>query len=198
MQETVRRYRSRSRYVGSPSADLSWQQRIRGIRNPREYVSDTALRRSRMTFGISLPEMGADMRPVYDGTARCATRRNALAAQRQASAERVIPAVSKTGARGTVAAAGLLVLALILLIIWCGGRAELNRERGRIRETETRINSISSQCESLQRQVETRTAEIDVVYSAVGRGMISAQGTRSINIEVSGDAVIRPADTLGR
>ena len=198
MQETVRRYRSRSRYVGSPSADLSWQQRIRGIRNPREYVADTALRRSRMTFGISLPEMGADMRPIYDGTARCATRRNALAAQRRENAERAVPAVNRTGARGTVAMAGLLVLALILLIIWGSGRAELNRERGRIRETETRISSITAQCETLQRQVETRTAEIDVVYSAVGRGMISAQGTRSINIEVTGDAVIRPAENLGK
>lgn len=197
MQETVRRYRSRSRYVGSPSVDLSWQDRVRGVRNPREYVADTALRRSRMTFGIALPEMGADMRPIYDGTARCTTRRSALAAQRQAQADRAVPAVSKAGARGTVAAAGLLVLALILLLVWGSGQAELARERGRIRETEARIVSISAQCESLQRQYEVRTAEIDVVYSAVGRGMISSQGTRSINIEVPDNAVVRPADTLG-
>ena len=198
MQETVRRYRSRSRYVGSPSADLSWQERIRGVRNPREYVADTALRRSRMTFGISLPEMGADMRPIYDGTARCTTRRSALAAQRQAQAERAIPAVSKAGVRGTFAAASLLALLLVLLLIWGSGQAELARERGRIRETEARITSISAQCESLDRQYEVRTSEIDVVYSAVGRGMISSQGTRSINIEVPDSAVVRPTDTIGK
>lgn len=198
MQETMRRYRSRSRYAGYRDADLSWQERVREIRNPRDYVAGTDIRRSRMTFGVPLPEMGADMQPIYDGSLRRTTRRDALEAQRRARQARYVPLADRTGIRGTLAAAVLLGLALILGIIVMSNLSQLRQEQRRVKEIDSRIASIEAQCETLQAQYDERVDEVDVIYAAVGRGMVAASGTRAISIEVPTTAEVRPADLMGQ
>ena len=198
VQETMRRYRSRSRYVGYRDADLSWQQRVRDIRNPRDFVSGTDMRRSRMSFGVPLPEIGPDMQPIYGGSLRRTTRMDALAAQRRAREERYVPLADRSGLRGTVAAAALLTLAAVLLIIIFSNHARLRREQQRVADINARITAIEAQCESLEAQYEERLSEVDVIYAAVGRGMIAASGTQAIGIEVPTNVVVRPAEMLGK
>ena len=199
MQESVRRYRSRARYVGNRSADLSWQQRIHSIGDPRGgYVAEGDVRRSRMTFGVALPQIGADMQPIYDGTFSHSTRRDAMLARRREPEARVMPLMARDGVRGSMAAVLLGALFLVLAVLVISNLASLYTEERRVQEVNSRIVHMTSQCENLQRQYEARAAEIDVVYMAVGRGMVASAGLDAISIEVPETAVVRPSDTVGR
>ncbi len=196
MQETVRR--RRSRYVSYRRADLSWQQKIRGIRDPRGFVADGDVRRSRMTIGVTLPEIGADMQPVYDGSLRYGSRRSAVAARRRQEEERLEPMVDRHGLRGTLAAGILAVLLVILLGFVVSNASALRAEQRRVAEVDARITRIDAQCDSLSRQYDAKAAEIDVVYMAVGRGMVASSGLDAVSIEVPETAVVRPSDSISR
>ena len=198
MQETVRRYRSRSRYVSFRQEDLSWQQRVRDIRNPRDFVSGTDMRRSRISLGVPLPEIGADMQPIYDGSFRRNTRRDALAAQRRAQESRYVPLADRNGLRGTISVVVLCAAALLMAVILMANISGLRQEQRRVADVNARIADIEAQCVDLRAQYEQRISEIDVIYAAVGHGMIAASGTRAINIEVPHSVAIRPADMLRR
>lgn len=192
MQQTVRRYRSRSRYAGRGTADLSWQERVRRVGNPYGYVAEGRSGRERMTFGVELPSIGADMQPVYPVNYGTGARTAEVTRRRQARAEREVPRVSRDGLRGTVALAVLAVLALTLLICWRVSRADIRATERRIAKTESRIEEIDRRCEALAAELEEKAASVDVAYTAAGQGMISSKGAARIAITVPEDAVVMP------
>ncbi len=197
MQETVRRYRSRSRYVGSRSADLSWQERARQFANPYGYVSDASVRRSRMTFDVELPDRAADMTPRYTQERRMTTRSEELARLRRDRDERSIPAVSRDGMRGSVAMALLAALVLILCIVLLDNLGQIRQVEARTARNEQRIAEIGRRCQNLDHEYEARTDSVDVLYSAVDQGMISTHGARKIYLQVPEEACMMPV-AVGR
>lgn len=192
MQETVRRFRSRSRYAGRGTADLSWQERVRRVGNPYGYVSQGRSGRERMTFGVELPDMGADMQPVYLGSRGPGARTAEMNRRRRDKASREVAPVSRGGLRGTVALALLAVLALALLICWRASRADIRATERRIARTEARIEEVERRRELLAEELEKKTADVDVAFTAAGQGMISSKGAERISITVPSDAVVMP------
>ncbi len=192
MQETVRRYRSRSRYIGGRSADLGWQDRVRQYANRYGYVQDHDVRRSRMTFDIELPDRAADMSPVYEGVRRTATRSEELERLRRERSARSIPLVARQGVRGTVALALVAVLIAGLSVFWLFGRAQIRQIDARTERNVRRAAEIERRCKNLDLEYEARAAEIDVLYSAVEQGMISAKGAQRIYLEVPEEICMMP------
>lgn len=197
MQETVRRYRSRSRYVGRRSADLSWQDRVQQYVNPYGFVQNQDVRRSRMTFDVELPDRAADMRPVYTQERRPAVRSEELARIRRDREERIIPLVSRHGVRGTVAVLALGLLVAVLLGFWVNGSVQIRQIDARTERNNRRIAEIERRCRNLDNEYEARTAEIDVLYSAVEQGMISARGAQKIYLEVPDEICMMPVGNAG-
>ncbi len=192
MQQTLRRYRSRSRYAGRGTADLSWQERVRRVGNPYGYVAEGRSGRERMTFGVELPVMGGDMQPIYPENYGTGVRSAEVLRRREARARREVPTVSRGGLRCTVALAMLAVIALTLMVCWRISRADVRATERRIARTESRIEEIDRRCELLTAELEEKAASVDVAYTAAGQGMISSKGAARIAITVPEDAVVMP------
>ena len=196
MQETVRHYRSRSRYVGSRSADLSWQDRVRQYANPYGYMQEQDVRRSRITFDVELPDRAADMKPVYASGRRPASRAVDLARIRRDRDERVIPVVSRDGLRGSTALIALIALVVFLFVLWMGSVIQVWQIDAQTAKNAKSIREMNRRCQNLDIEYQNRSAKVDVLYSAVEHGMISAKGAKKIYLQVPDEVCMLPVAHL--
>ena len=191
VQRTLRR---RSRLVGVSGSGVS--RRVGGFSYGQ--VAEQNLRGERISFGIDLPDMSPDMKPIYYAPERRTERQDRLMARRAWEKEREVPCVSRSGLRGSVAVALCGLLLFVFLVAWANDRGTVRATARRVRTLETRIAAVENKCAELQEQYDLAAAGLDVGYRAVDLGLISAKGVPMIQLYAPENAWTKPFDTLSR
>ncbi len=201
MQNVTRRRRSRAYLMTGSNADLSWQKRLVNHNASGDrfgYVSDRDLNRSRMTFGVELPDFDADMNPVFGGREAHSERRRRLDDERTATEESYAEPVSRDGLRGTIALGAMLLLVIALFGIWFSNRAPYRATMRRIAGINGRLSKIEEEYAYQERNYLRDAESFDVGYRAVDQGMISAKGYNKVEITVPQNAVLTPYEATVR
>ena len=176
------------------------KKQIFGTSRPALYdygnISAQNLRSARMSVSVALPQLTADMRPDYQDDRRHRARQTRLE-ERQAAARADSRAVmNRKGIRAVWALLALGLLAVLLLAAWIPGRLQANEYQRRVMRLQAQISDLDENCLALQREYESRVAELNIGYQAVEIGMISGKGVKPVDLYVPEGAVLEPASSF--
>ncbi len=147
---------------------------------------------ARVSMSVSLPQIDAAMRPIYQEDTRHSARASRLQArQRQEIATRA-KNVEAAGAKGLWVMIGAAVLCVLLLCLWLPGRLQVAEANARVRRLRSQITEAEAECEALTAEYEALVEDQNLGLQAVEIGMISSKGVAPIELRVPEGAVLEP------
>jgi len=146
-----------------------------------------------MRVSASLPQMGADMRPVVCDQKRAGSRQQRYQEQARARSG-VIPPVSGLGLRGNMGVTALAVLALVVMGFGLWSHTRVTGAQKNVNDLATQVERSRESLESARIDYEGSKASIDVAYNARNLGLVSGKSIKAITLYAPEEATCSPAD----
>ncbi len=146
-----------------------------------------------MRVSASLPEMGADMRPVALDQKRAGSRQQRYQEQARARSG-VIPPVSGLGLRGNMGVTALAVLLLVVMAFGLWSHTRVTGAQKNVNDLTTQVERSRESLESAKMAYEGSRASIDVAYNARNLGLVSGKSIKAITLYAPEDATCSPAN----
>lgn len=146
-----------------------------------------------MRVSASLPQMGADMRPVACDQKRAGSRQQRYE-ERARARSGVIPPMSIMGLRGNlgVTALALMVVAVMAFGLWSHTR--VTGAQKNVNDLTVQVERSRESLESARMDYEGSKASIDVAYNARNLGLVSGKSIKAILLYAPENATCSPAD----